>query len=114
MLAAAAGLAVLFTGSLALNANANTLPEVGPAASPVQNVACWCGPYRCACGHRYYGPRYYGFTGPGGTMGPGSMSDLATALWLAALVVSAFHLWVVPQWQGSTVGVSQPRKVFPQ
>ena len=34
MLAAAAGLAVLFTGSLALNANANTLPEVGPAVHP--------------------------------------------------------------------------------
>src|SRR5262249_36050725 len=52
----------LLTGSL--NANATTLPAVGtlPAASPVQNIACWCGPYRCACGHyRYYGPRYYGY-----------------------------------------------------
>ena len=62
--AAAAGLALLLTGSLAFNVNATTLPAVGtlPAASPVQNVACWCGPYRCACGHyRYYGPRYYGY-----------------------------------------------------
>ena len=73
MLAAAASLALLFTGSLALNANATTLPAVGtlPAASPVQNVACWCGPYRCACGHRrYYGPRYYGYYGPRRYYGP--------------------------------------------
>jgi hypothetical protein len=63
----AASLALLLTGSLAFNANATTVPAVGtmPATSPVQNIACWCGPYRCACGHRryygYYGPRYYGY-----------------------------------------------------
>ena len=66
--AAAAGLALLLTGSLAFSAKATTLPAVGtlPAASPVQNIACWCGPYRCACRHRYYygyGPRYYGYYG---------------------------------------------------
>ena len=76
MFAAAAGLALLLTGPLALNANATTLPAVGtlPAALPVQNIACWCGPYRCACRHRYWGPRYgyyhryygprYGYYGP--------------------------------------------------
>jgi hypothetical protein len=59
----AASLALLLTGSLAFNANATTVPAVGtmPGTSPVQNIACWCGPYRCACGHRYYGPRYYGY-----------------------------------------------------
>jgi hypothetical protein len=72
MLAAAAGLVLLLTGSLTSNANA-TVPAVGtmPAASPVHNIACWCGPYRCACGHRryygprygYYGHRYYGYYG---------------------------------------------------
>jgi hypothetical protein len=66
MLCAAAGLVLLLTASLGSNANATTLPPVGtlPAASPVQNIACWCGPYRCACRHRYWGPRYYGYYGP--------------------------------------------------
>jgi len=59
------------TGLLAFNANATTLPSSTlPAASPVQNIACWCGPYRCACGHRYYGPRYYGYYGPRRYYGP--------------------------------------------
>ena len=60
MFGTAAGLAMLLTASLGSSANATTLPAAGtpPAASPVQNIACWCGPYRCACGHRYYGPRY--------------------------------------------------------
>src|SRR5690242_8342226 len=77
-LATVAGLGLLLAGSLAISANATTLP-VGslPAASPVQKVACWCGPYRCACGHRrYYGPRYgyygprYGYYGPRRYYGP--------------------------------------------
>ena len=71
MFATAVGLALLLTGSRGFNANATTLPSSTlPAASPVQNIACWCGPYRCACGHRYYGPRYYGYYGPRRYYGP--------------------------------------------
>jgi len=41
---------------------AATLPAQSQSSSPVMNVACWCGRYRCACGWRrgYYRPyRYY-------------------------------------------------------
>src|SRR4029079_5520875 len=59
----AAGLALLVTASLTWDVNAITLTGVGPLASPVQTVACWCGwlggstaalrggrSYRCSCG----------------------------------------------------------------
>jgi hypothetical protein len=63
---AAAGLALLVTGLLTWAANATALTGVGTLssqdASPVQTVACWCGPlgdstaalrggrsYRCSC-----------------------------------------------------------------
>jgi hypothetical protein len=55
---------LLIGGSLVWNAQAT--PAAGPLNknySPVENVGCWCGPYRCAC-RRYYGPRYYGYWGP--------------------------------------------------
>lgn len=29
--------------------------------SPVENIGCWCGPYRCACGRPYY--RRWGYYG---------------------------------------------------
>jgi hypothetical protein len=63
ILGAAAGLALLVTALLTLDANAATLTGFGtPLASPVQTVACWCGSlggstaalrggrsYRCSC-----------------------------------------------------------------
>ena len=69
-----AGAALLVVGSIAWNAEATTLSGTAglqPTVknfSPVELAACWCGPYRCACGHaRYYGyyghPRYYGYYG---------------------------------------------------
>ena len=59
-----AAAAILVAGSLVTNveaapvAGAGTLPPLTQDLSPVQNVACWCGPYRCACGYR---KRYYGY-----------------------------------------------------
>ena len=56
---------LLIGGSLVSNAQAATTAGLGGLApltksySPVENVGCWCGPYRCAC-RRYHGPRYYG------------------------------------------------------
>jgi hypothetical protein len=63
IIGAAAGLALLVTALLTLDANAATLTGFGtPLASPVQTVACWCGSlggstaalrggrsYRCSC-----------------------------------------------------------------
>lgn len=72
--AAAAAAAILVAGAIAGKAEAAPLTGAGalPAqtqnSSPIENVACWCGPYRCACGWRrrgwyrpygYYGPRRY-------------------------------------------------------
>lgn len=58
MLATVASLTLLWAGTaLAPNANATTLtgaealPNAVQGSSPIQTVACWCGPYRCACGH---------------------------------------------------------------
>jgi len=70
MIGGFAGLALLGTGLLSWDANATTLtgaaapPSSAYDASPVQTVACWCGPlggttaalgggpsYRCSC-HR--------------------------------------------------------------
>jgi hypothetical protein len=71
--AAAAAAAILVAGAIAGEAQATPLGSAGillpptQSSSPVQNAACWCGPYRCACGwrrpnyrpYRYYGPRPY-------------------------------------------------------
>lgn len=63
-----AAAAILVAGSLAHKAEAapvpgtGTLPPLSQNSSPVENVGCWCGPYRCACGYRrwgYYGRPYY-------------------------------------------------------
>ena len=60
---------LLIGGLLVWNAQAATATGLGGLSpltksySPVENVGCWCGPYRCAC-RRYYGPRYYGYWGP--------------------------------------------------
>ncbi len=54
-----AALAVLFIGSLAWTANA-TVPGSrlnSLTTAPVENIACWCGPYRCGCGWRRWGGR---------------------------------------------------------
>ena len=55
---------LLIGGSLVWNAKATpTTAPLGKSYSPVENVGCWCGPYRCAC-RRYWRPRYYGYWGP--------------------------------------------------
>jgi hypothetical protein len=74
--AAVAAAAILMTGAIAGKAEAApltgtaNLPPLTQSSSPVQNVACWCGPYRCACGYRrgYYRP--YGYYGPRRYFGP--------------------------------------------
>lgn len=52
---------VLFVGTLAWTASAtvpgSTLNPPTTANSPVENIACWCGPYRCACGWRRWNGR---------------------------------------------------------
>jgi hypothetical protein len=59
-----AAAAILVAGSLVWKveaapvAGAGTLPPLTQNSSPVENVGCWCGPYRCAC-RRHYG--YYGY-----------------------------------------------------
>jgi hypothetical protein len=59
---------VLLAGSALFKAEAAPIRGLGDLspitkdASPVENVGCWCGPYRCAC-RRYWGPRY-GYYGP--------------------------------------------------
>jgi hypothetical protein len=61
MLVGLSGLILLTGATLAFNANATPSVVVGStlASSPIQNVACACGPYRCACGHPYYRRGYY-------------------------------------------------------
>jgi len=48
--------AVLIAGAFAWEAEATT--RLGTPASAnsslLEPAACWCGPYRCACGHPYY------------------------------------------------------------
>ena len=63
---------MLLGGSLVWKAEAAPLsgvadlPPLTKSTSPLESVACWCGPYRCACGRRFYGgPRYYGHYGYG-------------------------------------------------
>jgi uncharacterized low-complexity protein len=68
--AAAAAAAILVAGAIAGEAQAAPLGGAGillpptQSSAPVQKAACWCGPYRCACGwrrpyyRRYYGPYY--------------------------------------------------------
>ena len=62
--AMAATAAILIAGSIAWKAEAATvtgvasLPPLARTYSPVENVRCVCGPYRCVCGHPYY--RRYG------------------------------------------------------
>ena len=60
--------AILVAGSVISKAEAAPVAGVGNLlsvtknASPLQNVACWCGRYRCACGHPYYRRPYrYGY-----------------------------------------------------
>jgi hypothetical protein len=68
IMAGSAAAAIIAAGSLAGTAEAAlatsvaTTPPITQSSSPVTNVGCWCGPYRCACGYhrRYYRPyRYY-------------------------------------------------------
>lgn len=67
LLATVATAFVLIAGSALVPAEAATPGSVGgfpltKSAPPVENVGCWCGPYRCAC-RRYWGPRRY-YWGP--------------------------------------------------
>jgi hypothetical protein len=63
--------AIVVAGSVISRAEAAPVARVGNLlsvtknGSPLQNVACWCGRYRCACGHPYYGRYgYYGYRRP--------------------------------------------------
>jgi hypothetical protein len=61
--------ALVATGALlAAGAIAGATPITGTGSplpltnihSPVENIACWCGAYQCACGHPYgYHPYAY-------------------------------------------------------
>jgi hypothetical protein len=57
--------AVLIAGAFAWKAEATTRLGAPASASRslLQPAACWCGPYRCACGHPYYRRGYY-YGGP--------------------------------------------------
>jgi hypothetical protein len=67
--ALAATAAILAAGSILSQAEATPTTGIGSmakSASLVEKVACWCGRYRCACGHPYYhrygyGYRHYGY-----------------------------------------------------
>jgi hypothetical protein len=68
LITALATAAILIVGSLVWKAEAAMTTGVGgllPRTNSYtpQGVACWCGPYRCACRRRYWGPRYgyYGY-----------------------------------------------------
>jgi hypothetical protein len=62
---------IILAGSAMWKAEAATPGSSVPAplanSTPIESVACWCGPYRCACRrwwhrpgvYRYYGPRRY-------------------------------------------------------
>jgi hypothetical protein len=59
MTAFVATAAILAAGSVAMATpvtGAGLLPLTN-SYSPIKNIGCWCGPYRCACGHPY---GYYG------------------------------------------------------
>ena len=70
LLTAVATATILLAGSAIWKAEAATpvgpvtLPPLTKSAPPVENIGCWCGPYRCAC--RRWGPRYryYGWRRP--------------------------------------------------
>jgi uncharacterized membrane protein len=66
--AVAATAAILAAGSILSRAEATTATGIGSmakSASLVETVACWCGRYRCACGHPYYHRYGYGYRGYG-------------------------------------------------
>ena len=64
LLTAIATVTLLLGGSLVWKAEAAMTTGIGSPLtknySPLESVACWCGPYRCACGHRYWRRPYYG------------------------------------------------------
>jgi hypothetical protein len=63
MTAFVATAAILAAGSVAMATpvtGAGLLPLTN-SYSPIKNIGCWCGPYRCACGHPY---GYYGGSTP--------------------------------------------------
>jgi hypothetical protein len=63
MSALVATAAILGAGSVAGASpltGAGSLHPLTKNLSPVENIGCWCGPYRCACGHPYgYRPYAY-------------------------------------------------------
>jgi hypothetical protein len=66
MTAFVATAAILAAGSVAV-----AMPITGAGGPPssyslVEKIGCWCGPYRCACGHPY---GYYGGYHPYGYYG---------------------------------------------
>ena len=56
--------AILAAGSIAgaapITGAGSPLPLTN-TYSPIENIACWCGPYRCGCARPYYRPYRYGY-----------------------------------------------------
>jgi hypothetical protein len=64
LLTAVAAAMILLAGAAIMNAEAATpagtaTVPLAQTMPPVQSIGCWCGPYRCACRRRWWGPRYY-------------------------------------------------------
>jgi hypothetical protein len=69
LLTAVAAATILLAGSAMWKAEAATpsspvLPPLTQSAPPVENVGCWCGPYRCACRRPWWGPGVYRYHAP--------------------------------------------------
>ena len=69
LLTAVATATILLAGSAmwkaeaASPAGAAVLPPL-TKSTPVENVGCWCGPYRCACRRWWWGPGVYRYHAP--------------------------------------------------
>jgi hypothetical protein len=66
LLTAVATATILLAGSAMWKAEAampsgaaGALPPLANAATPLESVGCWCGPYRCACRRWWWGPGVY-------------------------------------------------------
>jgi hypothetical protein len=66
LLTAVATATIILAGSAMWKAEAampsgavQALPPLANAATPLETVGCWCGPYRCACRRWWWGPGVY-------------------------------------------------------
>ena len=55
-----AAIIILASQSLSGQAKAAPIAPLNNSYSPVEKVACWCGPYRCACRRAWRRGPYYG------------------------------------------------------